>query len=717
MKKILLALLLIVTSLHSTKADEGMWLPMLLKEYNIKDMQKKGFRLSAKDVYNINKASLKDAIIGLGKEGSPFMHFCTGELISKEGLILTNHHCAFGLIQAHSNLENNYIKDGFWAKNKEEELANPGITASILVRMEDVTEKVLGQVNDEMKADERAKKIKEAITELEKNAVKDTKYMANVKAFFNDNQYFLFVYNIYKDVRLVGAPSKSIGSFGGDTDNWMWPRHSADFALLRIYSDKNNEPAAYSKENQAYKPDYSLTISTKGVKEKDFTMVFGYPGTTKQYIPSFAVEELANIEYPHKIKIRDAKLKVINAAMESDELLRIKYSAKAANLANAWKKWQGEIKGFARFNTIDKKREEEKDFSLWAKDKPKYKNLVNDFEHLYKERQDIILTLSYLSEAAKGGAEIFSFASNIYNKLKDTSAINKKEDLDLLKKQLLKYTEGFYKDYDLATDKLIFSSMLNLYVELENKVKPDIIRDLTQDKIADFVETIYSNTLFNSKDDVIAFINNINLESEEVLTKDKAVEFYLSYDRLFVTSLAPKLPQINAKSSALNHIWMKALMEKDKDRVFYPDANSTLRVAYGSVGGYSPKDGIYYKHFTTLEGIIEKDNPNIYDYNIPEKLRQLYKTKDYGSYAEDGELPVCFIANNHTTGGNSGSPIINAKGHLIGINFDRAWDGVMSDIEYDEDICRNIATDIRYILFLIEKVGEASHLIDEMEIN
>ena len=713
LKSFFIAFLILLSNLN-LRADEGMWIPMLLKKYNIEDMQKLGFKLTAEDIYNINQASLKDAVVGLGREGYPFSHFCTGEIVSKEGLIFTNHHCAFGFIQAHSNLENNYIKNGFWAKTKEEELANPGLTASILVRMEDVTEKILSELKDKMSTEEKQERIKKISKRLEDKAVKGTNLKANIKPFFNGNQYFMSIYKIYKDVRLVGAPTESIGGFGGDTDNWIWPRHTGDFSVLRIYANQDNEPAAYSKDNKPYTPAYSFKVSTKGVKEGDFTMVFGYPGTTKQYIPSFAVEESVNIDYPHKINIRTAKLNVINAAMEKEEILRIKYSAKAANIANAWKKWQGEIKGLSRFKTISKKQKLEEQFITWSQNKPAYKNLVEDYKQLYKERENLILTMAYIDEAGKGGAEIFKWSASILTKLKDKKQT---KDIKELQKELQTSADKFYKDYDSSTDKAIFLEMLKQYIKLDSKLSPEIIRKLNKKTIKKYTNDMYTKSIFATQEKFNAFIKTISLETIATIEQDLAIQFYNSVDSLFTADIKPLLPEINARTTALNKKWMKALMEMQPNKTFFADANSTLRVAYGKIGGYTAKDAIYYKHNTTLTGIIEKDNPNIYDYDIPQKLREIYTNKDFGKYAVNNDIPVCFVANNHTTGGNSGSPILNSEGHLIGINFDRAWDGVMSDIQFDPNICRNIAVDIRYVLFIIDKVAGANHLIKEMELN
>ncbi len=711
-RSIFLMLVLILEGMMC-QADEGMWIPMLLKKYNIEDMQKQGFKLTAEDIYNINQASLKDAVIGLGREGSPFFHFCTGELISNEGLIVTNHHCAFDMIQSHSSLEHNYLRDGFWAKTKKDELANPGITASILVRMEDVTSRINAVLKPEMSIEERTQKIKEVSSELEKEAVKGTNLMANIKPYFNGNQYFMSVFKIYKDVRLVGAPPSAIGKFGGDTDNWMWPRHTGDFSVLRIYAGPDNEPAAYSPDNKPYQPASFFKISVKGVQEGDFTMVFGYPGTTNEYLTSFAIEQIQNIENPHKIAIRTAKLNIINAAMESDELLRIKYASKAAGIANAWKKWQGEIKGLKRFNTVAKKQREEATFQKWASNRQVYNNLLDNYQKLYEKRKDLVLAAAYLNEAGKRGAEIVGWSASVRNRMKNK---NFAENPALYKQKLKKEAEEYYKDYDLNTDKKILVEMLKLYHRNlpEKWIPKEVLKSAGNKGPEAYVENLFEKSLLVDTAALFDFIDKSNAESYKKLEKDPFWKLYTSLDELYVRKIKPELDKIQSEIVRLNQVWLAGLMEMDSDKVFYADANSTLRVAYGKVQGYSPYDGAYYKHYTTLKGIMEKDNPEIYDYNVPQRLREIYQKRDFGTYAQDGEVPVCFIATNHTTGGNSGSPVLNSEGHLIGLNFDRAWDGVMSDMQYDSEICRNISVDIRYVLFIIDKLAGAGHLIDEM---
>ena len=682
MRKIALCFLAFILIALPSLADEGMWIPMLLKKYNIEDMQKAGFKLTAEDIYDINQASLKDAVIGLGREDSPFHHFCTGEIVSDQGLVITNHHCSFGMIQAHSSLEHNYLRDGFWAKTQKDELTNPNITASILVRMEDVTDKINAAVKDEMPEAERAKIIKDICRKLEAEAVKGTNLKANIKPYFNGNQYFLSVFKIFRDVRLVGAPNSAIGKFGGDTDNWTWPRHTGDFSVLRIYAGADNDPAAISGSNVPYNPAKFFKISARGVQEGDFTMVFGYPGTTNEYLTSYAIDQIASVEDPHKIKIRTAKLDVINAAMESDELLRIKYAAKAASVANAWKKWQGEIKGLDRFSTADNKRILERNFENWAKSngKTKYIGLTDRFKGLYDARREYILAAAYASEAGLGGAEVIKFARGIEQALEN---YDKFEDKDKLKQSLKDYVEAFYKDYDVATDQQILTEMLKLYnnEEVGDQWIPSVVRlspKYAKNNAYDrFAADIFKKSLFTNKEQLLSFIDHLSAKSIEKLEKDPVIILSTGIYTLYSEKIRPELSKIENELKSLNRLWMAGLMDMQPDKTFYPDANSTLRIAYGKVAGYHATDAVYYTHYTTLKGIMEKDNPNIYDYDVPQKLRDLYKNRDFGPYTQDGEVPVCFIATNHTTGGNSGSPVLDAEGNLIGLNFDRAWEGVL----------------------------------------
>lgn len=713
MRKTIMMCLAVVLLAGFCRADEGMWIPMLLKKYNIEEMQRKGFKLTAEDIYAINRASLKDAVVGLGREGAPFHHFCTGELISNEGLVVTNHHCAFNMIQAHSSLEHNYLRDGFWAKNRSEELGNPGITASVLVRMEDVTDKIYAFLSENMPESRRNTVIDSISAVLEEEAVQGTDYSASIKPYFNGNQFFLSVFRIYKDVRLVAAPPSAIGKFGGDTDNWMWPRHTGDFSVLRIYAGENNEPAAYSPKNRPYCPGQFFKISLKGLQEGDFTMVFGYPGTTEEYLPSYAIRQLVETENPHKIAIRTAKLDIINKAMNSDELLRIKYAAKAAGDANSWKKWQGEAKGLSRLRTLESKEKLESRFREWAGRHPRYAGIPERYEKLYNERKDLILASVYANEAGRRGAEIADFALSVYVLLKENTA-----DPDQQKKNMEQIAASFYKDYDTEVDRAILAEMLRLYnTGLPVEWIPEKVAEAAKTgNYEAYTSKIFGESVFASPEQFRNFMQKLDRKSIKKIERDPVYQLARSIVVFNRSHIMPRLKKIETELKQLNRLWVAGLMEMQPEKTFYPDANSTLRVAYGNIDGYSPADAVRFRFYTTLSGIMEKDNPAIYDYNVPQKLRDIYASGDFGPYTQEGEIPVCFLASNHTTGGNSGSPVLNAEGHLIGINFDRAWEGVMSDMQYDPAICRNIAVDIRYVLFIIDKLGNAGHLLKEMEI-
>jgi len=715
--KLLTTWLLLAFFLTNTlRADEGMWIPILIEKYNIKLMQEKGFKLSAEDIYSVNKACMKDAVLSFGGG-------CTGEIISGEGLLITNHHCGYGQIQEHSSLEHDYLRNGFWAMSHQEELTNPGLTVTILKRMEDVSEAVLLGVTDAMTAADRDNLISSNISVIQKKAVEGTGYRASVRPFYMGNQYFLFVNEIFRDVRLVGAPPSTIGKFGGETDNWIWPRHTGDFSLFRIYANKDNKPADYSSENVPYKPAYFFPISLKGVAEGDFTMVFGYPGSTNEYVSSYYIDMVKNYINPKIIDIRTKKIEIMEAAMDIDPLIRIQYSAKKFNIANSWKKWQGEIIGLDKMNTISKKQDFEAQFTEWVEAdnsrKIKYGSLLTSYKDLYSSLKDFTLVNSYSNEVF-GGVEAVILARNT-RILIDLIEKNSAEDvIKSAKETLIASSKEFFKDYNQATDKKLFIAVMNMYGE---NIDPEwLITEYVKFKSGckgDFsaaADKLYEKSVFTDKGKYVAFVTGFNKSSIAKVKKD---QFYLLGTEAadFISkNVRGELSRINGEIQKLNRIYMAAQMEYEKDRIFYPDANSTLRVSYGKVMGYKSKDAVYYMYYTTLEGIIEKDNPAIYDYDVPAKLKELYATKDYGRYTQDGEVPVCFIANNHTTGGNSGSPVINGNGELIGVNFDRAWEGVASDMAYNPDQSRNISLDIRFALFIIDKFAGAGYLLNEMKI-
>lgn len=715
--KILTVSMMIMTILiPSLRADEGMWIPLLIEKYNIKLMQEKGFKLSAEDIYSVNKACMKDAVLSFGGG-------CTGEVISPEGLLITNHHCGYGQIQEHSSLDHDYLTNGFWAMSHQEELTNPGLTVTFLKSMEDVTEKVLKGVTDAMDAAEREKIISANSNEIRKKAIEGTGYSASVRPFYMGNQYFLFVNESFRDIRLVGAPPSAIGKFGGETDNWIWPRHTGDFSLFRIYADKNNKPADYSKDNVPYKPLYFFPISIKGVKEGDFTMVFGYPGTTTEYVSSYHIDMVKNYINPKMIAIRSKKIEIMEAAMATDPLIRIQYSAKKSGIANSWKKWMGEIQGLDKMNTIGKKQEYEAKFMKWvAEDNSrmtKYGSILPMYKELYTSLRDYSLANSYTNEVMNG-AEAISFSrslrilADLYQKNSSVDIIN------AAKTNLLASSKEFFKDYNKATDKKLFVTVMTMYGKnLDSKWQaPEYIkfRNSCKGDFQSVADKLYDKTIFTDEAKYNAFVTGFNKSSVAKLKKDQFYLLATDASDFIANNVRGELTRINGEIQKLNKMYMAAQMEFDKGKMFYPDANSTLRLTYGQVKGYKSKDAVYFTHYTTLKGIMEKDNPDIYDYAVPARLKELYLKKDFGRYTQDGEVPVCFIANNHTTGGNSGSPVINADGQLIGVNFDRAWEGVASDMAYSPDQSRNISLDIRYALFLIDKFAGAGYLLKEMTI-
>jgi hypothetical protein len=715
-KLLIITLLLSIIISPIVIADEGMWIPILIEKYNIKLMQEKGFKLSAEDIYSVNKACMKDAVLIFGGG-------CTGEIISGEGLLITNHHCGYGQIQEHSSLEHDYLRNGFWAMSRNEELTNPGLSVTILKRMEDVTERVLYGVKEGMNQSERDNLINVNIAEIQKQAVEGTGYRANVRPFYMGNQYFLFVNETFRDVRLVGAPPSAIGKFGGETDNWIWPRHTGDFSLFRIYAGKDNKPAEYSKDNVPYKPAYFFPISLKGVKEGDFTMVFGYPGSTNEYVPSYYIDMVKNYINPKIIAVRTKKIEIMESAMNTDPLIRIQYSAKKSGIANSWKKWQGEILGLDKMNTISKKQEFESRFTKWVEidnsRKTLYGTILPSYKDLYGSLKDFTLVNSYTNEVF-GGAESIVLARGLRGLIELTEKNASEADILKTKENIIASSKDFFKDYNSATDKKLFVAVMTMYGEnIDAKwLVPEYVKFKTDCK-GDFVaaaEKLYAKSVFTEEARFTAFVKDFTKSSVAKVKKDQMFLLGTSSADFIANNVRGELTRINTEIQKLNKIYMAAQMEFDKDRIFYPDANSTLRVAYGKVMGYKSKDAVYFTHYTTLKGIMEKDNPAIFDYDVPAKLKELYAKKDYGRYTQDGEVPVCFIANNHTTGGNSGSPVINADGHLIGVNFDRAWEGVASDMAFNPDQSRNISLDIRYALFIIDKFAGAGYLLNEMKI-
>jgi len=717
MKALLSIILGLLLFVNTIRADEGMWIPMLLGQLNETEMQSMGLKMTAEDIYSVNHSSMKDAIVLFGRG-------CTAEIVSDQGLILTNHHCGYGSIQKHSSLENDYLTKGFWAMDKSEELVNPGLTATILVRMEDVTAQILEGVTADMSEEERASIIEKNIAGIEKEAIKDTHYESKVKAFYYGNEFYLFVYEVFKDIRLVGAPPSNIGKFGGDTDNWMWPRHTGDFSVFRIYASPDNQPAEYAEENVPYIPKYHLPISLKGYEEGDFTFIFGYPGRTQEYLTSHAINMITEVENPVMVDLREARLNVMSRYMKTDDLIRIQYASKYAGISNYWKKMQGETNGVRKMDGVEKKQAFEAEFMEWVSQdinrEKKYGGIITKFENLYAEITPWNLAFDYFYEAGLG-IEIVRFAYNfgalvaISNKDTDEKQIT--EAVEKLKKQ----TAHFYKNYQPAIDKEIMGILLEkYYYGIEKEYHPDIFQSIYDENKGDFkkyAEESFKKSIFTSKERILAFLEDYKIKDVKKITKDPIYNLTASIYGYYFNAIKYKIQSLNTKIDNLYRIYMLGIMEMKSEQRIYPDANSTLRIAYGNVKTYYPKDAVEYNYYSTLAGIMEKEDPDIYDYVVEDKLKELYENKDYGIYADkDGSMHVGFIANNHTTGGNSGSPLLNAEGQLIGINFDRCWEGTMSDLMYDPEQCRNISIDIRYCLFIIDKYAGAGHLVDEMTI-
>jgi len=680
---------------------------------NEAEMQKMGMKMSAEDIYSVNKSSLKDAIVHFGG-------FCTGEIISDKGLILTNHHCGYRNIQSHSTLENNLLKDGFWSKSFEDELPNPGLFVTFIESIEDVSEAVLAGTNDKMTLKERQSIIDKNIATLRANYDLEAFHDIVIRPFYNGNQYFLFHTVQYNDVRLVAAPPESIGKFGADTDNWVFPRHTGDFSLFRVYAGPNNEPADYSPDNKPFTPKHSLPISLDGVEEGDFTMVFGFPGRTNQYLPSPAVEQTINTLNPAKIEIRDQALKILDKRMRADPEVRLKYASKFASVANYWKKWIGENQGLKSTNALKKKYVLEKEYRQMA---PKsYQGLLDQFKTLYAQIEPYALARDFYSETAARNIEILRQVGNM-RRLVNVYENNGEEEYKALIGRYIAYFENFFKDYEPSLDQEVFAALTKHYTEsLDPKFVPNsltkeaLFMKAFQDHEA-LAKHLYENSALPNKIKFMAMLQQEPADAVAQIKADPIYELAEEWNDVFTTEISAPYNQYKAQIDSLQRLYMKGQMETFKDKRFWPDANSTMRVTYGKVNGYKPRDAVRYLPFTYVDGIMEKYVPGDYEFDVPAKLIQLYENKDYGQYVDEtGSVPVCFIGTNHTTGGNSGSPAIDAYGNLIGLNFDRVWEGTMSDINYDASICRNIMVDARYILFLIDKLGGATRLTDEMEL-
>ena len=710
MKRLLIIALLILGMFPVLRADEGMWLPLFVSRLNYVDMQKMGLHLTAEEIYSINHSSMKDAIIQFGNG-------CTAEVVSAEGLVLTNHHCGYGSIQSHSSVEHDYLTDGFWAMNKNEELSNPGLTAKFLVRIEDVSARVLHEITSSMTEKERSDKVHEIAKKIQDEAIKGTHYEANVKSFFNGNEYYLFVYEIFKDVRLVGAPPSSIGKFGADTDNWMWPRHTCDFSMFRIYTAPDGTPAEYSKANVPLKPKQFLPVSLNGVHKDDFAMIMGYPGTTDRYLTSYGVKLAVDQTGPTIVSIRAKKLDIMRQDMDADAAVRIKYASKYAGIANYWKFFIGQTKGLKRLDVYDQKKQIEANFTQWVNEdqgrKEKYGEALSDISQAYAELEKYNISRIYFSEAIRG-MEVVAFSRNfesLYNELKNKTP-NQAKVADLVKK-LHETADKFFKDYNESTDRKLMAAMLEMYYKnVPADQQPAQMADIVKCCNGDFgkyAEWAFKETFLACPVMVNAFLDKPSLKT---LEKDPVFSLWSAF------STNKKTDDETNKANELldrgNRLFVAGLREMQPDKKFYPNANSTMRLTYGQVLDYYPADAVHYDYKTTLKGVMEKEDSTNWEFVVPAKLKQLYKTKDFGPYAENGELMTCFLTNNDITGGNSGSPVINADGKLIGLAFDGNWEAMSGNIAFEPALQRTICVDIRYVMFIIDKYAGARNLVDEL---
>ncbi|AHM59036.1 Peptidase S46 [Flammeovirgaceae bacterium 311] len=712
-KKLTLIVFVCLFATAPLLANEGMWLPLLIKRLNEADMQKQGLKLTAEEIYSVNQSSLKDAIVSLGG-------FCTAEVISGQGLLLTNHHCAYDAIQSHSSVENDYLSNGFWAMNKEQELENKGLYARFLVRMEDVTAKVLAEVNNNMTEEQRAEAVARVTKSLTEQTKGDTHYDVVVKEFFNGNEFYLFVYETFTDVRLVGAPPESIGKYGGDTDNWMWPRHTGDFALFRVYSGPDGRPAPYAAENIPMKPRHHLPVSLQGVQEGDFAMVMGYPGSTDRYLTSFGVKQALEQTNPTRVKIRDARLKLLKEDMDMDKDVRIKYASKYASIANYWKYFIGQSKGLENLNILEKKEKLEQDFTVWAASTPErqqqYGEALSLVKQSYDDSYEANQSYLYMVEAALG-TEIIRFAS-AFRSLESVLQSQKPdaERLNAAVEGLQERTSSHFKDYNASTDKKVMANLLKLYYnDVPKKDHPEIFKTVEQKYKGSFekwAEHVFSKSVFASEAATMAFLKNPDLKK---LQADPAFAAATSIINNYNKNIYPRLQTIHTQRERGNRLFVDGLRKMQPGRKFYPNANSTMRLTFGTVGSYEPRDGVIYDYYTTLEGVMQKKDNSDPEFVVPQKLDELYARKDYGPYTNNkGELPVAFITNNDITGGNSGSPVIDGEGRLIGLAFDGNWEAMSGDIAFEPELQRCINVDIRYVLFIIDKFAGAGHLVQEM---
>ena len=711
-KLVLLVIGLVFAFQMRVHADEGMWLLSLIGQVNMDEMTEMGLQLTAEQIYSINQASLKDAV-GALDGGS-----CTAELVSPDGLLLTNHHCGYGEIQNHSSLEHDYLKNGFWAMTRDEELPNEGKTISFLVRMEEVTDRIAPELNEEMNFQARASKIRSLTETISAEATEGTHYEARVRSMFNGNRFFLFVTETYRDVRLVGAPPESIGKFGHDTDNWMWPRHTGDFSMFRIYTGPDGLPADYSPENIPLKSKHYLPISLKGYEKGDFTMVMGFPGSTSRYMTSWEIQESLEVDHPIRIQVRGIKLDLMMADMQADEKVRIQYASKHSRSSNYWKNSIGMSKGLKKLKVAEKKQELETAFTEWVNQneerKALYGNALSDIQSAVEGRRELQIASSYIIEAYFYGFETVMAGRNL-RQLEMVLADPEpdQEEVQRVAGALKESSARFFKDYNAPTDKKVMTAMVSLLIEeLNDEYLPSSIQEVKtkyKGDAAKYVDNYFKKSFLTDQARYNAFMDNPSLK---VLRKDPGYQAVLASQILY--EIGGKMGQFEEAYDRGSRLFLKGLVEMYPDKDFYSDANSTMRMNYGVVGDYFPRDAVLYTHYTTLEGVMEKEDPNNFEFVVSERLKELYKAKDYGPYGVNGQMNVCFTSNNDITGGNSGSPVMNAHGELLGLAFDGNWEAMSGDVAFETKLQKCINVDIRYVLFVIDKYAGAGHLVKEM---
>ncbi|MBR4739015.1 MAG: S46 family peptidase [Bacteroidales bacterium] len=718
----------------AARADEGMWLLSLIGK-NYDDMRRAGFQLTPEDIYSVNRSCLKDAIVGLGNAGQPFWHFCTGEIISSKGLVSTNHHCGYGKLQEHSTVEHDYLRDGFWAYTLEQELPNPGLTASVLVRMEDVTAKVTESITDDMSESDRTAALRKACKEIEDAAVAGTQYSAQVKSMFNGNQFFLFVHIIYRDVRLVGAPPSSMGKFGGDTDNWSWPRHTCDFSLFRIYTAPDGSPADYSKDNVPLNPKHHLPVSAGELNDGDFAMVMGFPGTTNRFLTSYGLAETMNVTNKLRYEIRTVKINILRDEMAADQATRIKYASKYASCSNYWKYSNEQNKALRNLNTLAVKQQIEQEYSDWARFQrnPKYNDALGLIREGYAVRRESQEANMYLYEGILAGPEAPLFAAQMGRAFMSRLTSEQPEQKGVMQKVISLVSKkqkgdltayrpriaAFYKDYDQQVEQRLAAALFGyVYAHMDAAQCPEFLQKAQKKYKGDwskYVDDLYKKSIFANQEALAKFIDKPSVKQLEddplVKVGTEALERYID-----LTKSVPS-QTVESLQRGIRSFTDGVLQINDGKKLMAPDANSTIRLTYGNVMSYEPKDGVSYHYYTTIDGVLQKEDPENDEFIVPERLKELYKAGNFGTYTNrKGEMPACFITNNDITGGNSGSPVINGKGVLIGLAFDGNSEAMSGDIDFEENLQRCICLDSRYMLWVIDIYAGAKNLIEEMDI-